>query len=247
MSTTHEIPRASTPPKHEAPAYATAVSDAVLASAGVLASSRLLLAATVSVGGFDASNVAAWQLAAAAGMFIIGLAASFGTLRFAGVHRVIPVHEALAGIGMQFGTQLLGLSAAFGFERHPASSLLPVSLLVALLAAAIVFKTVRGAAPLRPPVVLLTTIIALVTLLARSALLLSEGAHSSHGGFFTPGVSGILGVMFVLLAGAVTTKGESRPLGMTCLPIMRNVDKFHYLMAIALVLLARMLLNGMPA
>lgn len=180
----------------------TVLSDGVLAAVCLTGASWLW----VRSGGDPA------QRAGAAGVALVGAAATVGTLRFAGHTELVDIHQTLSRLGSLLGMPLIGIGWLWRGVSLPAAAFRPTIAFFALLGLLAellsldAWRTVAGGAGM--------VLVIGVALYRRSAA----------------SVPGVLGAALVLIAGlAIGTEGT--------LAGLHRIDLFHVALATACTLL----------
>jgi hypothetical protein len=200
--------------------WSTALSDAVLVACALYGCWLL-----VGHEAFSPYRARDSLLMAVAGLVLMALAAFFGTLRFAGLEVVAPVHDFLATMASAAGLPLFAFGALLAGEVHLSSHRL--NGLLALVASAAIMAVTRGwgkaVSGLAAPA-------AVAAMALKGAALVAVRREAAAGLLLLLGVAlaGIAG-RFVAAGAKQQRHGPLRMLG---------VDVFHYLVALGLVALA---------
>ena len=200
------------------PRWPTAISDAVLAALTLCACSQLHDAASFSsLNGKAGAAIAQWQLVAAAALGLAGLAASAGTLRFAGVAAVRPLHELLTRLSMFLTMPTLGLVVVVAYAGYPLSSAAAWGPLLLLLAAYAAFAAFpRQLAPLQPEYTLGVSLFGVLCVFFRACFVLAGRGSSRSAEARLSGWYGLAGSLLLLAAGGVGNAWR-RPMCVWCI------------------------------
>jgi hypothetical protein len=167
--------------------------------------------------------VGTWQSSVCAALALVGVAAAAGTLRFAGIAVVRPIHEFLAALAMYVSMPMIGLASVLAYSSL-ASRTIPVSVFIGLVSVFFAFRQFpRQLKQHEESYVLLTSLFGVLCALFRSLFILLGRSGSSSADSHTAAWYGLAGTGLVMVAGAVTTKGVRRfgPIS------VKNVDVFH--------------------
>lgn len=219
------------------PQWSTVLSDATMATVTLYACSQLRDSAAVSsMFGKTGAAIGQWQLLVAAALGLAGLAASAGTVRFAGVAAVRPLHDFLTRLSMFLTMPVLGLAVVVAYAGYPLSSTagwLPLAALVCAWAAFSAFP--RQLAALQQDYLMCVSLLGVLCIFFRACFMLVKSGESVSSASRWSGGYGLAGSLLVIAAAAAGSKGALH-WSRANLRVQR-VDVFHYLMAAANVCL----------